>query len=294
MPQARLRRAGNKPSVTLIGAGNLARALGAGLVGAGYTIDAIAVRDRAASIAHARSLARKLGAQMATIDDLDLLSTIVWLCVRDDAITLTAAQLAAKGNFSGSAFHSSGALNSSALDPLRAAGGKVASVHPLMTFVSGPAPSLERVWFGMEGDAAALRVARRIVNDLRGEPLLLRGEAKALYHAWGSFCSPLVIALLAAGEEVAEAAGIPKADAARAARPLVRRTIENYLESGAAAAFSGPLARGDMATVARNLEALRTLPRAQAIYAQLARSALRNLPVRNRSQLRRLLGEDEV
>src|SRR5262249_4022048 len=135
---------------------------------------------------------------------------------------------------------------------------------------------------------------RRIITGLGGEPFELRGEAKALYHAWGSFCSPLLIALLALGEEVAEAAGIPKADAARAAKPLVRRTIENYIQSGAAAAFSGPLARGDLATIARNLEALRTLPRAQAIYALLARSALHNLPVRNRSQLRRLLGEDEA
>jgi predicted short-subunit dehydrogenase-like oxidoreductase (DUF2520 family) len=282
-----------KPSISLIGAGNLARALGTALVAAGYRIDAVAVRDRAASIARARPLARKLGAQMAMFDDFELRSPLVWLCVRDDSITLCAAQLAAKGNFAGAAFHSSGALSSSALEPLRAAGGSVAAVHPLMTFVSGPPPSLEGVWFGLEGDAGALRLARRIVADVGGEALPLRSEAKGLYHAWGSFCSPLLVALLVAGEEVAVAAGIARSHAARAAQPLVRRTIENYIQSGAAAAFSGPLARGDMATVARNLEALRTLPSAQAIYVLLARSALRNLPVRNRAQLRRLLGEDE-
>src|SRR5947209_11579581 len=112
-PSARKRRS-RKPGITLLGAGNLARALGSALLAAGYRVDAIAVRDRASSLAHARSLARKLGAGMTTIDRLELQSPVVWLCVRDDAITLCAAQLAAKGNFVGAAFHSSGALSSSA------------------------------------------------------------------------------------------------------------------------------------------------------------------------------------
>src|SRR5439155_10979615 len=122
-------------------------------------------------------------------------SGILWLCVRDDAVTVCAAQLASHGTAGGFAFHSSGALASSALDPLRAAGAKVASVHPLMTFVGGPAPSLQGVWFGMEGDAAAARVAREIVGDLSGEALALRSDSKALYHAWGAFNSPLLVAL---------------------------------------------------------------------------------------------------
>ena len=66
-----------------------------------------------------------------------------------------------------------------------------------------------------------------------------------------------------------------------------------YLEHGAASAFSGPLARGDVATVAHHLEALRALPWAQEIYVALARSALRTLPVRNRDALQRLLGGSE-
>src|SRR4029077_21008140 len=99
------------------------------------------------SLTRARALARRLNAQVLPINRAELTSPIVWLCVRDDAITLCAAQLAAKGNFSGAAFHSSGALSSSALDPLRAADGAVAAVHPLMTFVAVSPPSLEGVWF---------------------------------------------------------------------------------------------------------------------------------------------------
>jgi predicted short-subunit dehydrogenase-like oxidoreductase (DUF2520 family) len=282
-----------KPALTLVGAGNLAHALGSALAEAGYPIATIVVRNRAASIARARSLARKLGAQIVPIDRAELQTELLWLCVRDDAITVSAAQLAACGQYTGIAFHSSGALSSSALDPLRAVGAKVASVHPLMTFVAGAAPSLKGVWFGMEGDTAALRTARKMVGDLGGEALLLRGGNKALYHAWGAFNSPLLIALLAAAAEVAEAAGISRPDALRAAQPLVRRTIQNFLEHGPAAAFSGPLARGDLATVAHHLNALRELPHLQAIYVALARAALRDLPVRHRAQLRRLLGEDE-
>jgi len=285
---------GKKPGITLVGAGNLAQALGIALSEAGYPIHAVVARDRAPSIARARRLARRLATAMQKIDRAQLDSEIVWLCVRDDAIASCAAQLATANKFRGIAFHSSGVLGSSALAPLRGIGAKAASVHPLMTFVAGPSPALESVWFGIEGDAVALRMAREIVHSIGGETLELRGDNKALYHAWGAFNSPLVIALLAAAAEVAEAAGLSAEQADRAARPLVQRTIENYLGRGPAAAFSGPLARGDVETVAHHLEALRQLPHLQAIYVSLARAALRDLPVRNRAQLRRLLGEDST
>ena len=99
--------------------------------------------------------------------------------------------------------HSSGALTSDELAVLRSQGASVASVHPLMTFVQGSRPSLAGVSFAVEGDSAAVRLARRIVKDVGGKAYSILKKDKAAYHAWGTFASPLLTALLATAEEVA-------------------------------------------------------------------------------------------
>ena len=70
---------------------------------------------------------------------------------------------------------------------------------------------------------------------------------------------------------------------------MVRRTIDNYFAGGAAAAFSGPLVRGDLDTVRSHLEQLSRVPGAREVYVALARSALRSLPVACRREVRQLL-----
>jgi predicted short-subunit dehydrogenase-like oxidoreductase (DUF2520 family) len=72
--------------------------------------------------------------------------------------------------------------------------------------------------------------------------------------------------------------------------PIVRQTLENYQKRGPARSFSGPIIRGDASTLAKHLRVLRTLPDARSVYLALAKSALQNLPVRNRRQLMKMLG----
>ena len=129
-------------------------------------------------------------------------------------------------------------------------------MHPGMTFVRKSVPTLEGVPFGVEGDAAAVRLAKKIVQDLGGTAFQIKKQNKVLYHAFDAFASPMVIALMTALEQVGKAAGIKPADLRTMAAPLLRQTLANYLEHGAAAAFSGPLVRGDVATVRRHLAAL--------------------------------------
>lgn len=277
-----------KPSIALVGAGRVAQTLGPALRQAGYRILEVVGRERAASRARARRLARRVGARATTIAGARLNAAVVWLAVSDDAIAGCARDLARRTGWEGKiALHSSGALPSDRLAPLRRRGAAVASLHPLMTFARGQAPSLRGVSFAVEGDPAAVRVARRIARDLGGSTLLLGKRAKALYHAWGMFTSPLLVAVLALGERVGRKAGVP--DPARAAQAILRQTLKNYVEAGAPAAFSGPLVRGDVATVRANLRALRPLPEARQAYLALARAALRDLPVRSRRELIKLL-----
>jgi len=165
----------------------------------------------------------------------------------------------------------------------------VAAVHPFMTFVSGAVPSLEGVGFGIEGDAKALKMAQRLVRSFGAVTFPIKKENKAAYHAWGGFSSPLLVALLMTGEQVAGEAGISAKDARKKIMPIVRQTVSNYEKLGPEAAFTGPLVRGDAEVVRRHLDLLKRVPAAREVYLALARSALKTLPVRHRKDLERVL-----
>ncbi len=225
---------------------------------------------------------------------------LIWFCVPDAAISQSARSLAEKVEWKGRiALHSSGALTSDALRVLRRRGASVASVHPMMTFVRGASTSksqsvesrreLAGVPFALEGDASAVRMARRLVRDLGGRAYTIRKKDKAAYHAWGTFASPLLTALLATTEQVAELAGVKRTQARRRMLPILQQTLANYAAFGAAGGFSGPIVRGDAETLKEHLRALRGAPVAREVYSALARAALQYLPAKNKNLLKQLL-----
>jgi predicted short-subunit dehydrogenase-like oxidoreductase (DUF2520 family) len=280
-----------KPRITIVGAGNLAGALAVSLYGAGYVIEQIVSRGSAASLRQARRLAREVGAA-AVPSNVVIQAEIVWFCVPDGAIADAAEALARESDWKGKvALHSSGALTSDVLRVLREQGAAVASVHPLMTFVRGSRPPLAGVPFALEGTPKAVRAARAIVLNLRGQPFAIRKQDKEAYHAWGMFASPLLTALLAAGERVAGAAGVSRKAARARMLPILRQTLANYARLGAGESFSGPIARGDAATVQKHLQVLQRVRGAREVYVALARAALFDLPAKNRAALAKMLRE---
>jgi len=307
-----------KPTVAIVGAGSLANFLAVALHDAGFTITEIVARDSPRSRRRARALAAKVGARAVTAHSAALDATLFWFCVPDReirgaasalAVSLAAPAAAHKKGRSPSrlpskfpskfpnkvrfALHSSGALLSRELNPLRQAGAAVASVHPLMTFVAAAHPSehpsMTGVPFAIEGDDGATRVARQIVSELGGENFSLPAARKAAYHAWATMTSPLLLAYLVTLEEAAQAAGLTPKQARRKSLPIITQTLANYSRLGPAQSFSGPLVRGDAETVAKHLAVLKKHPGAREVYVALARAAMRGLPVKNRDGLKRLL-----
>src|SRR5581483_4183826 len=274
------------------GPGNLGRVMAQSLHGAGYPITEIVTGGSASSRKKGQVLASKVGARVVTTSDAALNAGLVCVCVPDREIAKVARELAASRDWKSKvAVHASGALDSGELKPLREKGAAVASLHPLMTFVAGAKPMLDGVPFAVEGDAAAVRVARQIVRALKGNIFAIPRDRKPAYHAWGGFTSPLLVAFLVTGEEVARLAGIQPAQARRRMLPIVRQTLCNYEKLGAAGAFSGPIVRGDIETVRKHLQALKKVPLARELYLALARSAIKNLPAGNRKALRVVLNE---
>ena len=278
-------RAVKRPSIAIVGPGRLGTAIALSLARSGNRISEIISRQDRESLAAARRLSRKVGAHAAHTRSARLDADVSWFCVPDSKIAEAAREHSDREWNGKIALHSSGVLTSDALELLRDRGASVASVHPLMTFVRSSVPDLSGVTFAVEGDPRAVRLARRIVRDLGGEMLLLRKQDKQAYHAFATMICPLLVSLLASTERVAGLAGIPRQQARRRMLPIIEQTLRNYARLGPAKAFTGPIVRGDLETIAVHLQTLTALPAAREAYVALAKAAIEYLPTRHRSKL---------
>jgi predicted short-subunit dehydrogenase-like oxidoreductase (DUF2520 family) len=159
--------------------------------------------------------------------------------------------------------HCSGVYDASVLSAARERKALIAALHPLQSFASPEAAvkAMKGTFFTFDGDEGAAPVAEKIVAALGGRMVRIRPESRALYHAASCVLSNYVVALADMGMIMLELSGLEKAEAARAARPLLAGTIENIARIGVPAALTGPISRGDVETVARHLAALSRLPR---------------------------------
>lgn len=175
------------------------------------------------------------------------------------------------------ALHTSGAVSSKALGPLGRHGFAVGSCHPLQTFES-PARALATItgsYFCIEGDIKALRVARAFVRRVGARSFEIPTPMKALYHAAAVLASGGVTALLDVSLEALQRCGLDEASAKRVLLPLTETTLANVRAVGTRRALTGPVRRGDVGTVRRNLEALGgNRPEWRELYRLLARQSL--------------------
>jgi predicted short-subunit dehydrogenase-like oxidoreductase (DUF2520 family) len=163
-------------ALAIIGAGRVGRALGKRLHELGWKIGAIVAQSEAS----ARKAVRFIGAgrARATISRDVLASKLILICTPDDAIDGVAKELARIGaeELRGKVvLHTSGALDSKALRAMRKCGAAVGSMHPLQSFSGVAIPPLEGKVFAIEGDPAAVRLARQIARALGGLPVQIAG-----------------------------------------------------------------------------------------------------------------------
>jgi predicted short-subunit dehydrogenase-like oxidoreductase (DUF2520 family) len=211
--------------VSVVGRGRLGTAIAGALRAAGIHVAGPSARDEPVAPAEA-----------------------VLLCVPDAEIAHAATAARASAPLLG---HTSGATPLSELGT-----GAGFGLHPLQTFTGSEPPERFRgAGCAVAGtDSAALAAAEGLAHALGMNPF---GDSdRAAYHAAASIASNFLVSLQAAAEDAAGAAGIPPAEARSLLAPLVRSTVENWAASGPAVALTGPVARGDEATVERQRAAL--------------------------------------
>ena len=200
---------------------------------------------------------------------------VTMLAVPDDQIVAGCAQLVQAGLLGPGSivFHCSGALSSHDLAAARASGAVLASVHPVRSFadVAQVAAQFAGTFCSIEGDAPAVELLRTALERIGAQVIAIDASAKTLYHAASVFASNYLVSLMDVALRTYAAAGIPDDTARRLAQPLVTETVANVFRLGPAQALSGPIARGDWATVAKQQRAVDGWdPQAGALYELMA------------------------
>jgi predicted short-subunit dehydrogenase-like oxidoreductase (DUF2520 family) len=191
-------------------------------------------------------------------------ATAALLCVPDSAIAATAASLAPDPP--ALVGHVSGATT---LDPLEAAAARrTFSIHPLQTFGSTSTPLASTPAAVAGSDSAAEEFATALAERLGMSPFLLPEESRVAYHAAASIASNFLIALQESAAGLLGSTGLE--DPRELLAPLVLQTAANWAERGPDA-LTGPIARGDAATVERHRAVLaEQAPELLALYDVMA------------------------
>lgn len=271
------RKRKQKPGISIVGSGRLGTTLGVALLHSGYPIRSLVARR----VQNARRAARLLDGdvQVLAAKELHLLrpTNVILITVPDDQIASVAAelsQLEVAGAGPPTVFHTSGALSSDVLEPLRKRGWSTGSIHPLVS-VSHAGVPLEGGFWSVEGDKSAVRLGKSIVRDLDGTSFFIRSEDKPLYHAAAVMVSGNVVALFDVALEMLAECGLKRQAAHNILLPLITSTVRNLETKDPAQALTGTFSRGDLETVKQHLNALKQNQDALELYRLLGKRSLK-------------------
>lgn len=277
-----------KPEVSIIGTGRLGTALAIALANEGYSIAALVARHRESARRATRLLGHLLDGTTRVIAVKELAdrpapellrSQLLLIATPDDqiaSVAKTLAKLPLERGRAATVLHTSGALSSTVLAPLRDKGWSTGSLHPLAS-ISEPkagAQLLRGAFWCVEGDQRAVRLARTIVRDFDGKSFSISSEKKPLYHAAAVMVSGNVTALFDVALEMLGECGLTRSQAQNALLPLLASAVRNLEKLDPSRALTGTFARGDVETVKRHLEVLKNNPAALEIYRSLGLRSL--------------------
>lgn len=244
--------------LNLIGAGRVGQTLGRLFQSADvFQLRAVLARTPGS----AQRAVNFIGAGQAVEDLAGLPDADVWLLALPDGeiapVAQALAHLATPAR-PALAFHCSGALGADQLQPLRTLGWQVASAHPLLSFAR-PELALEQFAgtpCALEGDAGALQVLESALTHIGGQCFRLAAKDKLLYHAAAVLVTNFLPVLQHSAERLWQHSGMPSPLIHAMRHRLLQNAVNNIVALGPRGALTGPAARGDLALVAKQGDAL--------------------------------------
>lgn len=281
--------------IGIIGAGKVGFSLGKWFVQGGVPVTGYWSRRRES----AREAALFTGTkQYDTLEALVQDSDALFLTVPDGVISRVYQQLRELPISEKQICHCSGAMTAGEAFPgVRQLGAYGYSIHPLFPISSRYEAyrELTGAFFCLEGDGPHLSRWQELLAALGPTVQIIPGEAKVRYHAACAIASNLVCALVGESLELLERCGFSRRTALQALAPLMRSNLEHIIRDGPAAALTGPVERGDAATVEKHLGCFagaeeRELYRAAS--QRLVRLAAQKHPGRDYRPLETLLNKE--
>ncbi|MBI2305441.1 MAG: DUF2520 domain-containing protein [Chloroflexi bacterium] len=262
-------------SIAFIGAGKVGTALAVKLAQQGYPVVAVASR----SVSSAERLASLIPGcrPYLTPQEAADAAELVFITTPDDVIPQMACQVAWRPDHG--VVHCSGADSASILDPARERGAQVGVFHPLQTLASleEALENLPGSTFSIEAQGSLLESLKEMATALEGRWIVLRAEDRVLYHAAAVIVCNYLVTLMKMATDLWQFFGVSPQEATSALLPLVRGTVHNLETVGLPMCLTGPIARGDLGTVAKHLEALRErAPQFLPTYRELG---LQTIPI---------------
>lgn len=243
--------------IGFIGAGTVGTAFGIYLKKNGYAVAGYCSR----SMESCRNAAEMT--ESSAYDNLSQLaadSDIIFITTKDDQIESVCRELCQKAQLREGQFiiHMSGALSSDILSIVKDYGCFAYSMHPLLAFadIEKSAADLPKAYFCIEGGQEKLHVIEELLKTCGNPYFKLKPEQKTLYHAAACMLSNFLVTLVHNGINMMEHIEIDRTIAFEAMLPLMNNTLQNILELGTANALTGPIARGDISTVTKQLDAI--------------------------------------
>ncbi len=268
-------------AIAVIGAGKVGSAMARALRISGCDITAVFSPRRSI----AERLAQDVGATVTECAaEAAALADVVLLATPDTVIAAVAEELRDAGCLrkGQSVLHMAGALGGAPLASLADGPASLGCLHPLQTFAGGESKAaFQDVFFAVDGDPEACACAEILVAMLGGQAFQLAETERSRYHAAACMVSNYLVVLVQWAVRRYGEFGFAEADALRALLPLIQGTVLNLQRVGTEKALTGPISRGDAATVAAHLAVLPDgLER--EIYQVLGRGALAPLAEKQR------------
>ena len=258
-----------------IGAGTVGTALATRLSSKGYSVVAVSSRSQAS----AGRLAQAVSGCHAYNKSQDVadIAELTFITTPDDAIATVASEV--RWHAGQSVVHCSGADSTASLEPAKKLGAQVGVFHPLQTFASvrQAIENMPGSTFALESEGPLLSTLKDMAAVLDGHWIELKASDKVVYHAAAVIACNYLVTLVKVATDLWQTFNIPPEQATQALLPLIRGTIHNIDTVGIPECLTGPLARGDVGTIKKHLEALqKAAPNLLSTYQELG---LQTIPI---------------